>query len=138
MTELSDVPGRDRDLDQLVQECTAVIQESRGGRVLFIAGGPASGRGPLLRALAAQLEAGSQEPIVLAGRFVGGQYEADKKDPTALQQVLARIKQLGEAGEWIASVLVAAGQLGVGRSLSSSARRFAFEFSEWWRPPWAC
>jgi hypothetical protein len=57
MSELSDVPGREHDLEQLVGECRTVAERARGGRVLFVAGGASSGRAVLLRALADQLAA---------------------------------------------------------------------------------
>lgn len=105
-----ELPGRERDLAQLVDVYAAAVGEGSGGRTVFVAGDPGSGRGALLRALAEQLVSVTPRPVVLAGGFVDGRYVAWDDDPRGAAKVVVALKQLGAAGERIASWL---GDVGV-------------------------
>jgi hypothetical protein len=104
-SQLGDVPGRERELEQLVGECRTAAERAGSGRVFFVAGGPSSGRGILLRALAAQLANTPHGPLVLTGRFDDGRYVPSDQEPTTGTRMLEILKRLGEAGEWIAGTL---------------------------------
>ncbi len=87
-----DVPGLDGALRLLVATYRELLAGSGGGRTIFVAGDPGSGRDTLLHAFADALEREARRPVVLGGSFADGRYVpwedgADRVDATLEESV---------------------------------------------------